>query len=113
MVEEVFLMSRIAERVAADWSRAFRQDYEEPEPLSGSDLVKVKSVKLVRNPDRRTWWMVYDGRGDFIGQVRTKVGGSQEYMVGNSKKRVYAGDTRSSRDPDHAYAILALLEAAR
>ena len=99
--------------LSSDWGRAFRQDYEEPEPMRGSDLAKVKSVKLVRNPDKRTWWMVYDKRGNYIGPVRTKVGGSQEYMVGDSKQIKHGGFYQTDRDPDHAYAILALLEEVR
>lgn len=95
--------------VASNWGRAFRQDYKEPEPMSGSDLQKVKSVKLVKNPERRTWWMVYDRKGNYLGQVRTTVGGYQEYMVGDSKDKKIGGMYRTDRDPDHAYAILALL----
>lgn len=92
----------------ADWSRAGRNDWEEPSRISVEALERLRRVELHETPNRRTWWSVYMD-GELLGEVRTTMGGYQWYREVNGPS--YLGGMQGSvDDPDHAYAILALLD---
>jgi hypothetical protein len=87
-----------------------RQDYREPEPMTAErrDIVAECDVSLVA--DRKTWWSVHLA-GVLVGYVSTRAAG-QVYRTPNMDDWMFAASDWNRSDPQHAHAILALLDSA-
>ena len=95
-----------------DWNRAFRNDYTEPKPLREDETQSVLECTISPTAGRKTWNDVYL-KERFLGMVRTKFCGTQEYKIKPKDAPRYCGETGNHLDPLHAKAIIALRNAIK
>jgi hypothetical protein len=101
-------------RRSSDWSRAFRNDYTEPDPLPEHMSKRVSECSIEPIPGKKTWKNVFLD-GELLGMVRVQISGWSECRpVGGGIGPIYCGKAEklNSRDSCYSLSVLKLREIA-
>jgi len=95
----------------ADWNRAFRNDWVDPEKLSEEKQQIISICEIRPSEGLKTWKDVFVG-GTFIGMVRVKLCGCSECKENRESETVYCGEATKLNSADSIYslAVLRLIE---
>ncbi len=88
------------------WRTIFREDCIDVKPMNDVELKTIRPLTVVSAHNRKLSKNVFNGEGDFIGQVRCVIHGYQYKRLNDSE--FFNAPDQNTNDPDYGQALLIL-----